>query len=101
MVFDHTAVSPPTRGWPDMYKSPAFLVTGFPAHAGMALAVPWKSAPPCWFPRPRGDGPYSWVKYATIKAVSPPTRGWPAGQSAPYAAASGFPAHAGMAPPSQ
>ena len=93
-------VSPPTRGWTcSRIPSPAAW-RGFPAHAGMDPGIPWSSTATWRFPRPRGDGPGygEWSDTGTM--VSPPTRGWTVLPAARRDPADGFPAHAGMDPPS-
>ena len=69
--------SPPTRGWPVVYR---------------ALRFPYGSVP-----RPRGDGPN--LDNISVRAPrrSPPTRGWPVSDDASGGARRAFPAHAGMA----
>ncbi len=58
-----------------------------------ALLTCWS----CGFPRPRGDGPATgWILHDGYW-FSPPTRGWPGGQSRGSRGFSVFPAHAGMA----
>ena len=116
-------VSPPTRGWTRVHPTARRRVNGFPAHAGMDPRRPHRNDAPRGFPRPRGDGPRRIAAGDLYEKVSPPTRGWTAsvrydprvgarrfprprgdGPSATPSTASigwfrGFPAHAGMDPP--
>ena len=51
------------------------------------------------FPRPRGDGPTVTLTARDVDGVSPPTRGWTPFASLIALGWKGFPAHAGMDPP--
>ena len=89
-------VSPPTRGWTYMWGRVRITDSGFPAHAGMDLAIAGIRAFRLWFPRPRGDGPPHARPGPPLFAVSPPTRGWTVMPLTTDPRQSGFPAHAGM-----
>ena len=54
--------------------------------------------PAPWFPRPRGDGPWTCCHDRIDGSVSPPTRGWTALCPRLHGLVCGFPAHAGMDP---
>ena len=73
------AVSPPTRGWTVPVVVTDLNEEGFPAHAGMDPRGAPCGRPRTWFPRPRGDGPYSVSACCPGPLVSPPTRGWTRG----------------------
>ena len=90
------AVSPPTRGWTTSSAMSVSNAAGFPAHAGMDPSDRPRWLWRTWFPRPRGDGPYSSSVESPWSAVSPPTRGWTIVKMIPTPARDGFPAHAGM-----
>ena len=90
------AVSPPTRGWTHRRPGARRNSLGFPAHAGMDRRSLTARRPPPRFPRPRGDGPRPPHVGSSIKAVSPPTRGWTSFQRKQRGRVPGFPAHAGM-----
>ena len=91
-------VSPPTRGWTLVGHQLGRTLLGFPAHAGMdpARGCTCRAGP--WFPRPRGDGPWTRVHLQFPDRVSPPTRGWTRGAGAGLERPEGFPAHAGIDP---
>ena len=91
-----TVVSPPTRGWTNEGRLSRDDRRGFPAHAGMDPSSTRPIGYPGWFPRPRGDGPYTIPVTTHRTAVSPPTRGWTVVESFSSGDAVGFPAHAGM-----
>ena len=95
----HT-VSPPTRGWTVLDAELAMATRGFPAHAGMDPSEVSPASTCSWFPRPRGDGPFSSTTTCRPASVSPPTRGWTSRHIVGRAEADGFPAHAGMDRPS-
>ena len=91
-----TLVSPPTRGWTSLSRPRRRTHEGFPAHAGMdpvTHATRWTAV---WFPRPRGDGPWSDHARPRQTWVSPPTRGWTLVSELLLLGSHGFPAHAGM-----
>ncbi len=50
-------VPPPTRGWPRFIQIINSLLSGSPAHAGMAPMAETSGCCRTGFPRPRGDGP--------------------------------------------
>ena len=89
-------VSPPTRGWTNRCSASLVPSGGFPAHAGMDRPRRPACRRSARFPRPRGDGPLNAVWGNGWSAVSPPTRGWTAGDDRQLGARDGFPAHAGM-----
>ena len=60
----YAAVSPPTRGWTPAVAPPLQSAAGFPAHAGMDPSGTGPTAPLKWFPRPRGDGPFSFGSWS-------------------------------------
>ena len=91
--------SPHTRGWtrgdPDHGRGRG----GFPAHAGMDPSRCRRSAASARLPRTRGDGPCARTSASSRSQASPHTRGWtPATRIAAFRPL-GFPAHAGMDPP--
>ena len=96
-----TTVSPPTRGWTPDYDMGGRSGNGFPAHAGMDPTSAPTMLREAWFPRPRGDGPVSWLEDGFRSSVSPPTRGWTLLEGMHADHRIGFPAHAGMDPPLQ
>ena len=90
------SVSPPTRGWTRQRHRDYHDHAGFPAHAGMDLALMPPLLASMRFPRPRGDGPRSQGTGDRSPAVSPPTRGWTPQEEIRGRSRGGFPAHAGM-----
>ena len=99
--LDELQVSPPTRGWTCRRRKSCPLGGGFPAHAGMDPVMLTGVVGGRWFPRPRGDGPLAfWIRLVWME-VSPPTRGWTQPRRRIMDRLRGFPAHAGMDPPSR
>ena len=98
-------VSPHTRGWTLSVDGSTGPLDGFPAHAGMDLALRQPRVRPPRFPRTRGDGPWDGPPdgggSVPPLAVSPHTRGWTRPRRAHLAEEPGFPAHAGMDPESR
>ena len=91
--------SPHTRGWTLGGADRRESRDGFPAHAGMDLAVGPVHPRARRLPRTRGDGPRPSVSASGWSAASPHTRGWTPVDVLPQAAVeAGFPAHAGMDP---
>ena len=95
-----TLGSPHTRGWTS-YSSPRRMASaGFPAHAGMDPSPTPGPGRRHRVPRTRGDGPLGDVLGLLIPVGSPHTRGWTASAAHQREHGRGFPAHAGMDPPS-
>ena len=95
------AVSPPTRGWTSSLEGLLEFSRGFPAHAGMDRIHDIRQRLSVGFPRPRGDGPRLRAVCWLATTVSPPTRGWTVIKGMWTFLGSGFPAHAGMDPPTR
>ena len=93
--------SPHTRGWTRGFRAACRPGSGFPAHAGMdpGSCRDWPAS--VRLPRTRGDGPGVAATSAPGVWASPHTRGWTRPPPPRHAAALGFPAHAGMDPPSR
>ena len=95
------AASPHTRGWTPVTGLVALLLPGFPAHAGMDPPSSSGGQAPPRLPRTRGDGRPGIADVLRIgTTASPHTRGWTAMTPRRMVAVLGFPAHAGMDPPS-
>ena len=90
--------SPHTRGWTVDAWLVAIPNEGFPAHAGMDLALSSRPLGRSGLPRTRGDGPPTELTLSQNIEASPHTRGWTGGPPNRSRAARGFPAHAGMDP---
>ena len=97
---DGEAASPHTRGWTRERLQRRQPALGFPAHAGMDPGRPDRAGSPRRLPRTRGDGPASATPGTPSARASPHTRGWTARGPARRRRGRGFPAHAGMDPPS-
>ena len=98
---DHPVeASPRSRGWTLYRRALQIRSHGFPALAGMD---PSRSTPHrrrCRLPRARGDGPARATAAPISSTASPRSRGWTQRRPAGAAARRGFPALAGMDPPS-
>ena len=94
------ADSPHTRGWTWEMKGGWRAYAGFPAHAGMDPLRLRHVSRHHGIPRTRGAGMDRWLDRSNVgyPEDSPHTRGWTSSSPARMAAASGFPAHAGMDP---
>ncbi len=91
------ARSPPARGWPALRAEDKFVVSAFPARAGMARSRRRRSPKLSRVPRPRGDGP-AVTPYSLLHSKrSPPARGWPGSPLPDHPRRVAFPARAGMA----
>ena len=93
------AASPHPRGWTRFPSDASGPVLGFPAPAGMDPSSAAARPGTAWLPRTRGDGPnLENANYANIRA-SPHPRGWTVRSGFWKAIIPGFPAPAGMDPP--
>ena len=92
------ADSPHTRGWTQFLHAGDDAVEGFPAHAGMDLAMTGAEIIAARIPRTRGDGPKDPRVVGGTLRDSPHTRGWTRHRRGPARLGHGFPAHAGMDP---
>ena len=92
--------SPHTRGWTRTLKRNRPRPRGFPAHAGMDRVDSCHRSLLLGLPRTRGDGPVCSCHRASSLSASPHTRGWTSTAGRFFAKIDGFPAHAGMDPPS-
>ena len=92
--------SPHTRGWTPDPRVERMGCGGFPAHAGMDPRTPNPRKSPRRLPRTRGDGPVIEKCGEWQIEASPHTRGWTPCSRGTGTSESGFPAHAGMDPPS-
>ena len=90
--------SPHARGWTRRAGPPTSARGGFPARAGMDLAVVGNRAPPRRIPRTRGDGPSRLAPRIRPALDSPHARGWTRQPQLRQRPARGFPARAGMDP---
>ena len=76
------------------------MTPGFPAHAGMDPAFTFAEIWSERLPRTRGDGPRPSDDDSRDRPASPHTRGWTLDELYLAGLGGGFPAHAGMDPPS-
>ena len=97
---DPRAASPHTRGWTRGVARLPGGRRGFPAHAGMDPDPDTRRCRRARLPRTRGDGPDYTGSVTQLNAASPHTRGWTRLARACGEIGDGFPAHAGMDPPS-
>ncbi len=93
--------SPHTRGWTALGPAARCRRDGFPAHAGMDPGLVGAVVPRGRIPRTRGDGPRRGSGRSWPSRDSPHTRGWTRREHVFAEPLRGFPAHAGMDPPTR
>ncbi len=91
-------VPPPTRGSTALLGDLVLVRLGSPAHAGIDPSSKPAPAPPCRFPRPRGDRPLHAPEHYSGFEVPPPTRGSTQHRLRQGNLDLGSPAHAGIDP---
>ena len=95
-----SSVSPRARGWTVGERLVRPLSNGFPASAGMDPRLLCTDSSPRRCPRERGDGPERSRLQGRGGSVSPRARGWTPSVLMWTPSVAGFPASAGMDPPS-
>ena len=94
-----TLDSPHPRGWTRRPEAPGGRSGGFPAPAGMDPSHELRRRRRRRIPRTRGDGPSFSVFTGVLLSDSPHPRGWTVPEVLDDGAVEGFPAPAGMDPP--
>ena len=101
IIVRDARASPRSRGWTSSIRAVACQHRGFPALAGMDPSGPSRSGRAAGLPRARGDGPGTILRHDDPAWASPRSRGWTHRLVPDIRLRRGFPALAGMDPPSR